>query len=758
MTIAKGDTNMRLIRRAVALLLCIFMLITSLCSCALIELVPDFMLPDESDSYSEVQETVSVGIRDGEHYTVVSDNPIRVGKGESAKFKISLDAGFEFSSCLPGSTFEGGILTIPDVRYPTTASITLKRGSMVIEPGHDWVLNIMHDEYNHWYECRDEGCEEKLNFGAHSGGLATYTERAVCEACGVEYGELVPIPEFETIVLSAPEAEEGYHFLCWSLDIPLEEGGEVFEKEPKGTFQIPFGRNAVANYVDDGHHVIMYRLNGGTTEDGKDFYYQTFSNRHYQMPNTLHQRGIFKRSGYSLSRYTENPDGSGVYTTLGGKIEVNENGFVELYLQWELNTAIGIEYAVNKNEQDELVAYVIGYTGLNKNVVIPETVKRTYQGVPTEFKVEGVLAGAFADSDINTLHLPPSIRVIEDGMDDKGNKTALGAFEGCTSLTRVTIHDNVLSVSDEAFAGCTSLSTIYLNAARGPSYPGSEGMFALKYERLRLAAARGEKKIVVMSGSSSLYGFLAEEMGKAFPDYTVVNYGTNAGGNAFFYLDAFMRFFGEGDIIIHAPETTSTTQLGASALSRTTLRGTECMYELFSYVDMTRHSGFFDALCDFNVTWRYAEGKVMAERSYEEGSSFLNEYCDLKLNPDNPNYKAQSNASINAFALNRITEDRTSNMNLIYRDLVERGATMYYSFAPICKTAVSPAHLLEPTQTAYVEKMQSMIDYKIISNPADYILDENLFNNSDYHPGTTGARLRTQRLIEDLKRALDAQE
>ena len=108
-------------------------------------------------------------------------------------------------------------------------------------------------------------------------------------------------------------------------------GGVLLTDLESGSFTIPYESQPLANYVETGYHVILYRTNGGVTSDGKDFYYRTFSDAHFQMPNTLHQNGTFTREGYVLMRYTAEADGSGDFTTLGGKIMPNSQGFVELW-------------------------------------------------------------------------------------------------------------------------------------------------------------------------------------------------------------------------------------------------------------------------------------------------------------------------------------------------------------------------------------------------------------------------------------------
>lgn len=608
--------------------------------------------------------------------------------------------------------------------------------------GHDYSETVSYDDDYHWYECEREGCDSVTGKTPHTGGEATYLERAVCEICGTHYGELAAPPEFVTVVLEAPEPREGYRFICWTVDIPAEEGGELLTEEESGSFRIRFGGEPVANFVDVGHHVVLYRTNGGMTADGKDYYYQTFSNEHYSMPNTIHQNGSFVRDGYILMRYTENSDGTGDYTTLGGKIMPNGNGFKELWLKWERITEDGFVYSIFTNGSGEEALCIQSYTGDADSVVIPDKVQIDVGNGIQTLTVEKIAAGAFAGKGMRSLVLPSSIVTVEDG-----------AFSNCAQLTELTLHDNVTYIKDAAFAGCSSLATYYLNAGRLPVFNGGNGtdaLFAIKYERLRMATERGEKKIVLISGSSSLYGFVARQMQEAFNnEYTVINYGTNASANSMLYMDAFMRYFGEGDIIIQAPETVNGKQVGDNTLELRSIRGCEYMYEIFSYVDMTKYVGFLNSLYDLNVARGTHEG-----RSYESWVDFIDEYGDMTTNKDAPNYQTVSPGAANPFGANIATEARAARFNALYARIKAQGAELYMSWAPVNKAYLNSTALSESTQKAFVEKWQSVLDYKIISDVSTFILEQHYMNGADYHPGVTGAGIRTERLIADLKAQL----
>jgi hypothetical protein len=81
---------------------------------------------------------------------------------------------------------------------------------------------------------------------------------------------------------------------------------------------------------------------------------------------------------------------------------------------------------------------------------------------------------------------------------------------------------------------------------------------------------------------------------------------------------------------------------------------------------------------------------------------------------------------------------------------------MYMSFAPVNYAACNKNYLTESSVNDYLAYLEGALEYDVISNPFDYVLEEKYFNNSDYHPGITGAAIRTETLIADLKAKLGA--
>ena len=215
---------MKIRTKITALLLCTVITLLSLCSCGLMELVPDFMLPDKSDSYHEIQQMVTVSIEDGAYYKVTSQNPIKVKKGGTVTFNIEIDEGYEFASTTLGE-YKDGVLTVSDVRFPTTVSVVLKKESTLIggDTGGDDTGE------------GDDG-DDSDNTGGNTGDGGVDGETPVVPADPIKT---------EWIKLDEPAAQDGYHFICWTLDKPAEEGGELLTENKTGRFEIDVDRLSV---------------------------------------------------------------------------------------------------------------------------------------------------------------------------------------------------------------------------------------------------------------------------------------------------------------------------------------------------------------------------------------------------------------------------------------------------------------------------------------------------------------------------------
>ena len=103
----------------------------------------------------------------------------------------------------------------------------------------------------------------------------------------------------------------------------------------------------------------------------------------------------------------------------------------------------GLQYSYN---DEDLTATVSGYTGAATELVIPAEV--THEG--ETYKVTAIGGYAFqGKSTLTRVTIPEGVTTIEGY-----------AFFGCTSLTKVTIPEGVTYIGDFAFDSCTSLKSV----------------------------------------------------------------------------------------------------------------------------------------------------------------------------------------------------------------------------------------------------------------------------------------------------------
>ena len=104
-------------------------------------------------------------------------------------------------------------------------------------------------------------------------------------------------------------------------------------------------------------------------------------------------------------------------------------------------TIDNLEYKIN----NDYTASLVDYKGILKNITISKSV--TYEGYT--FNVTGIDGAFNGCTSLTSVTIPDSVTNI-------GNY----AFNGCTSLTSVTIPNSVTSIGDSAFSSCTSLTSV----------------------------------------------------------------------------------------------------------------------------------------------------------------------------------------------------------------------------------------------------------------------------------------------------------
>ena len=116
--------------------------------------------------------------------------------------------------------------------YCSTCNHEIEKGTSIAKNAHNPASVWTTDETDHWKECQTVGCGNIIDKAHHSGGEATCVNKAICEVCKIEYGDVDATNHKHTEVRGATDptcCEAGYTGDKWCTDCntKIESGSEI---------------------------------------------------------------------------------------------------------------------------------------------------------------------------------------------------------------------------------------------------------------------------------------------------------------------------------------------------------------------------------------------------------------------------------------------------------------------------------------------------------------------------------------------------
>ncbi len=270
-----------------------------------------------------------------------------------------------------------------------------------------------------------------------------------------------------------------------------------------------------------------------------------------------------------------------------------------------------------------------------------------------------------------------------------------------------------------------------------------------KYERLY---GTDNPKVIVVGGSNVAFGMDSELMERQL-GRPCINFGLYADLGTKAMLDLSEDAIGKGDIVIICPETDAQTyslhfdarNMWQAAESRpsmiTRLPSDDVMKVIAAFPD------YYKAKKEFHKTGTTPDpkgvyradsfnelGDIVYERKYNSMLSFVDENKLVNLSPD------------------LITDEFADYLNDYAKKAQRKGAKVYFSFPPINSAALVEG-TTEESIFEFYKTLTHKLDFEVISNIHDYILDKEYFFDTNYHLNDTGAEYRTSLLSSDILRA-----
>lgn len=539
---------------------------------------------------------------------------------------------------------------------------------------------------------------------------------------------------------------EGEGFTVMENGIQMEPGGDaafLLEIDPgftvgstdypgKTSLSIRDGKTELALHgityptrvtleLTDRFGVITYDPNGGEGECATLVYPQ---NAHLR-PNT--ERALFTREGHTLVSWNTAPDGTGERIGLGSRVSAAQEG-VTLYAQWTpWAPETDFTYTVGEG------ITITGYQGQREILAIPETI-----GGKT---VTGIAHNAFQNVSASALILPKTIRNV-----------ALGAFQNC-SFVSVTIFDTIESIAGGSFRNCENLKTLYINAVEDPAGAANrkESVYADKADLL--IAAAGQKKLVCYGGCAMWYNLDAAQFQRAFgQEYAIINMGLNGVVNSALQMQILLSYMEPGDILFHAPELASSTQM----MKKTAMDqnddllwcGLEYNYDLVSRVDFLSVPGLLESFCGY-LSRKSDATDYHSAYSDSQGRSYLDPWGSIPFEREMSMERLSDAVTLHPASVNDL-----QTLRGYYDRFREKDVTVYVSFAPTNLDALPEEERgnAAATDTAL---HKALTGEKLISRLEDFLYTNADFYDTNYHLLSEAAKQNTALWLRDLAEALE---
>lgn len=266
------------------------------------------------------------------------------------------------------------------------------------------------------------------------------------------------------------------------------------------------------------------------------------------------------------------------------------------------------------------------------------------------------------------------------------------------------------------------------------------------------------KKILLVGNSSLAFGVRTDWMEQELPDYDVVLFGLYGALGTRFMLDLSRDTLGPGDVVVIAPEQYEQS-LSLYFSGTDSWQAVETAPSLLLHLpgqDLQTMAGAFPTFAQ--KKWQTFSGgaKPAGEGAYCREAftrdGFVTGYMtyqrdgNIMLNGYDPNNPVRFDSSV-------VEPAFLEYLNEYYRDACRRGARVYFDFSPVNKLALAEGTDAE-TLDAYYEYLSDQLDFPVIGDPNQYLLDWEWFYDNNFHMNSAGMAVYTRQLLEDIKGTL----
>lgn len=297
----------------------------------------------------------------------------------------------------------------------------------------------------------------------------------------------------------------------------------------------------------------------------------------------------------------------------------------------------------------------------------------------------------------------------------------------------------------------TPLAVVTANALATPCQYDETFLGELTNKHTRLKSIT-EEKIVLIGGSSLAFGLDSKKL-EEYVGKPVVNYGLYATIGTKAMLDMSQRYINSGDIVIICPETDKQTySLYYNAHSM--WQALDCDLSMLWDVGFSNLGKLIAKMPDFaNEKLGFIRKNQKPQPTGIYAKASFNEYGDIKVDrPFNEMPKFYDASMPVALTTDLLDPEFIDYLNKFAAKCERKGASVYFGFSPInADSVVSTAE----EQTEFYNALSEKLNFPILSDINNYIMDSAFFYDTNFHLNSTGALERTSLLADDLAKVLN---
>ncbi len=321
---------------------------------------------------------------------------------------------------------------------------------------HDYTI-LKYNADSHWYECE---CKDKQTVQAHKGGTATFTQKAKCEVCNQEYGDLLELTATEGLVFTLINNDTEYSVTGYTgssveVYIPAE-----YEGKPV---------TSIGNYAFNSRSNIMsVELPNTIKAIGNNAFAWCTTLNTIKLPSGLESIG---ESAFNFcTSLTEITIPNGVTTIK--KMAFDTCVLLVIYCENQNKPASWDKDWCTTNilNSYEFKGCPVVWNCNNNDIANDGYAYSIIDGIRYSLKDEKAIVVGQIKS-ITTANIPSSVTF--KGNTYAVNKVEKNAFSGCSSLQSVKIANGIKTIETKAFENCENLKELQL-----PNYLESIGAYA----------------------------------------------------------------------------------------------------------------------------------------------------------------------------------------------------------------------------------------------------------------------------------------